>query len=73
MALAIIGAGVWLVVTIAAYSAYLAAGVTASLWDGGDGFYLSENDVLHIGMILFIAYLVAVLANRLRDSAPSTA
>jgi hypothetical protein len=67
MDLAMIGAGVWLIVTIGAYAAYLAAGLTASLWDGGDGFYLSENDVLHIGMILFIAYLVAVVASRLRD------
>jgi len=71
MALALIGAGVWLTVTVAAYSAYLAAGLTASLWDGGDGFYFSENDVLHVGMILFIAYLVAVVANRLRDNATS--
>jgi hypothetical protein len=69
MDLALIGAGVWLAVTIAAYSAYLAAGLTTRLWDAGDGFYLSENDVLHIGMILFIAYLVAVVANRLRDNA----
>jgi len=71
MALAIIGAGVWLIITIAAYSAYLAAGLTESLWDGGDGFYLSENDVLHIGMIFFIVHIVAAVGNRLRDSAPS--
>lgn len=69
MDLAIIGAGVWLIVTIAAYAAYLGAGLTARFWDGGDGFYLSENDVLHIGMFLFIAYLVAVVAKRLRDDA----
>lgn len=73
MGLALIGAGVWLLVTIAAYSAYLAAGLTASLWDGGEGFYFSENDVLHVGMILFIAYLVAAVANRLRDHEPSAA
>ena len=73
MDLALIGAGVWLIVTVAAYSAYLAAGLTASLWDHGNGFYLSENDVLHVGMILFITYLVAVVANRLRDHAPSAA
>jgi hypothetical protein len=73
MDLAMIGAGICLIVTIAAYSAYLASGLTASLWAGGDGFYFSENDVLHIGMILFIAYLVAVVAKRLRDKAPSTA
>ena len=72
MDLAMIGAGVWLVVTIAGYSAYLAAGLTASLWDGGAGFYFSENDVLHLGMIFFIAYLVVVVAGRLCDSAAST-
>lgn len=73
MDLAVIGAVVWLIVTIAAYAAYLAAGLTAKLWDGGIGFYLSENDVLHIGMILFIAYLVAVVAKLLRDEAsPAT-
>jgi hypothetical protein len=70
MDLAMIGAGIWLTVTVAAYSAYLAAGFTASLWNAGNGFYLSENDVLHIGMILFITYLVAVVANRLRDNTP---
>lgn len=73
MDLAILGAGVWLVVTILAYSAYLAAGLTARFWDRGEGFYFSENDVLHLGMMLFIAYLVAVVAERLRDSPPSSA
>jgi hypothetical protein len=72
MDLALIGAGVWLIVTIAAYAAYLAAGLTASLWEGGNGFYLSENDILHIGMMFFIAYLAAVVANRLRDDASSS-
>jgi hypothetical protein len=37
------------------------------------GFYLSENDVLHIGMFLFIAYLVAIVAKRLRDEAATKA
>jgi len=73
MDLAILGAGVWLIVTIFAYSAYLAAGLTTRFWDGGNGFYFSENDVLHIGMILFIAHLVAVVADRLRDHAPAAA
>jgi hypothetical protein len=73
MDLAMIGAGVWLIVTIAAYTAYLGAGLTSSLWNGGAGIYLSENDVLHVGMILFIGYLVAVVANRLRDSRASAA
>ena len=70
--LSIIGAGAWLIVTSAAYAGYLAAGLTAILWDGGAGFYLSENDVLHLGMIAFITYLVAVVAERLRDDASPT-
>jgi hypothetical protein len=73
MDLAIIGAGTWLIVTSAAYAWYFAAGLTARFWDGGAGFYFSENDVLHVGMIVFIAYLVAVVAFRLRDNASSTA
>jgi hypothetical protein len=40
--LAMIGAGFWLVFTVAACSAYLAAGLTASLWDHGNGCYLTE-------------------------------
>ncbi len=37
-----------------AYFAYWAAGLTAVLWDQGQGFYFSENDVLHIGMMLWL-------------------
>jgi hypothetical protein len=73
MDLAMIGAVIWLIVTIAAYAAYLEAGLTARLWNGGAGFYLSENDVLHIGMMLFIVYLVTVVADRLRDHASTPA
>jgi hypothetical protein len=51
-----------------AYFAYYAAGITAVLWDDGAGFYFSENDVLHIGMILWLWYVVAVVGRYLRDA-----
>jgi hypothetical protein len=51
-----------------AYFAYYAAGITAVLWDDGDGFYFSENDVLHVGLILWLWYVVGVVGRHLRDA-----
>lgn len=50
-----------------AYFAYYAAGITQTLWDDGDGFYFSENDVLHVGMILWLVYVWRALGPLLRD------
>lgn len=61
-------AAVLLVLVQVAYFAYYAAGITAVLWDDGAGFYFSENDVLHIGMILWLWYVVAVVGRHLRDA-----
>ncbi len=61
-------AAVLLVLVQVAYFAYYAAGITAVLWDDGSGFYFSENDVLHVGMILWLWYLVAVVGRHLRDA-----
>ena len=61
-------AAVFLVLVQVAYFAYYAAGITAVLWDDGSGFYFSENDVLHIGMILWLWYVVAVVGRHLRDA-----
>jgi hypothetical protein len=61
-------AAVLLIGVQAAYFAYWAAGLTAVLWDEGQGFYFSENDVLHIGMILWLWYVVAVVGRHLRDA-----
>ena len=43
-------------------------GSRPSLWDDGAGFYFSENDVLHIGLILWLWYVVAVVGRHLRDA-----
>jgi hypothetical protein len=61
-------AAVLLVVVQVAYYAYYAAGITATLYDGGRGFYFSENDVLHVGMILWLGYVVFVVGKHLRDN-----
>ncbi|MCU0262508.1 MAG: hypothetical protein MUF09_02415 [Candidatus Nanopelagicales bacterium] len=66
-------AAVLLVAVQVAYFAYYAAGITAVLWDDGTGFYFSENDVLHIGMILWLWYVVAVVGRQLRDASSGTA
>lgn len=58
----------WLLVAVqVAYFSYSAAGITQALWDGGNGFYFSENDVLHVGMILWLIYVWRTLYRTLRD------
>jgi len=61
---------VLLIVVNVAYFAYYAAGITETLWDGGDGFYFSANDVLHVGMIAWLVYVAAAVGPRLRDLSP---
>ena len=60
-------AAVLLVIVQVAYFAYHAADVTAILWKDGAGIYFSENDVLHVGMILWLGYVVFVVGKHLRD------
>ncbi len=50
-----------------AYFGYYAAGVTEALWDDGNGFYFSANDVLHIGVIVWLVYVAVALGPTLRD------
>ena len=56
-----------LVVVNVAYFGYYAAGVTEALWDDGNGFYFSANDVLHIGLIAWLVYVAVALGPTLRD------
>lgn len=60
-------ASLLLLLVQAAYFAYAAAGLTQRLWQGGRGFYFSENDVLHVGMIGWLAWLLASVGPHLRD------
>lgn len=63
--LLLIGTWVWLGITIAAYFLYLISENTASLW--ARGMWFSENDVLHIGLIIWMIYIALVLAPQVLD------
>ena len=64
--LTLLGTWIWLGVTIAAYFLYLISGNTAFLWARGKWF--SENDVLHIGLIIWMLYIAIALAPKVKDS-----
>ena len=59
--------GTWLLLAfvILAYFIYFTSGNTASLW--ARGIWFSENDVLHIGLILWMSYNAFLLAPRVKD------
>ncbi len=59
--------GTWggLILTIAAYFLYYISGLTQRLW--ASGLWFSENDVLHIGLILWMGYILLVMAPYVED------
>jgi hypothetical protein len=59
--------GTWLLLglVILAYFMYFLSGNTASLW--ARGIWFSENDVLHIGLLLWMSYIAFLLAPRVKD------
>jgi hypothetical protein len=63
--LAQLGAWGWLILTIAAYFGYYLSGLPQRLW--AQGTWFSENDVLHIGLILWMLYLTFVQARLVVD------
>lgn len=65
--LILLGAWVGLFATNALYFAYFGAGLTQKYWQNGQGFYFSENDVLHVGMIGWMLYFILVVAKGVRD------
>jgi hypothetical protein len=67
MDLAPLGAWLWLLCTMMAYWLYDRLEITPKLWAKGKGIWFSQNDVLHIGLILWMIYLAAVVANRVND------
>jgi len=60
-----LGTWIGLGITIAAYFLYLISGNTAAFW--AKGMWFSENDVLHIGLILWMLYIRFSLAPRITD------
>jgi len=63
--LALLRAWLGLAAAFGAYSLYRALGAGAALW--AKGLWFSENDVLHVGLIVWMVHLAAAVAPRLRD------
>lgn len=63
--LALLGTWGWLILTIGAYFLYYLSGLTNRLWQ--QAIWFSENDVLHIGLILWMVYIVGVAARQIKD------
>lgn len=74
MDLALLGTWILLILSCAAYFLYDRYDITQKLWASGDGRWFSQNDVLHICLILWVIFIVSVVANRVRDyTVPLTA
>ena len=63
---ALLCAWAWLALTLGGYFVYLLLGITQTLW--ARGVWFSENDVLHIGLIVWMIYLARVVAPRMEDA-----
>ncbi len=65
MDLALLVTWCWLGITFAGYFIYLSLDITHVLWVRGAWF--SENDVLHIGLMIWMIYISVIVANRIVD------
>jgi hypothetical protein len=55
----------WLILTIAAYFLYYVLGIAHSLW--ARGIWFTENDVLHIFLIVWMLYIAVAVARHVKD------
>jgi len=63
--LALIGTWFGLVLTMYLYNKYMALGLTEKLWSKGKWF--SENDVLHVALIVWVIYIALIVAPLVKD------
>ena len=68
--LALIFTWLWLGITIGAYYLYFMLEITDKLWM--QGIWFSENDVLHIGLIIWMLYILIGLDKTIEDRVLST-
>ena len=59
------GAWGWLIVIIGAYFLYYLSDMAENLW--ARGMWFTENDVLHIGLIVWMVYITAAVARNVKD------
>jgi len=64
---ALLGAWLWPLCTMTAYWLYNHLDSTPKLWAKDKGIWFSQNDVFHIGLIPWMIYIAAVVANRVND------
>jgi hypothetical protein len=70
MDLALLGTWLWLGITLGAYFLYLVLDLTHDLW--AQGVWFSENDVLPIGLILWMLYIALAVVRRVADAPASS-
>jgi len=63
--LLLLGVWGWLIVTIAAYFLYYISDAAENFWTRG--MWFTENDVLHIGLIVWMVYIALVVARQVKD------
>jgi hypothetical protein len=65
--LALLGAWVGLLLTMAAYWLYDKLDITPKLWARNKRIWFSQNDVLHTGLVLWMLYIAMVVAAHVQD------
>jgi len=65
MDLALMGTWLWLGLTVGAYFLYLVLGVTQALW--ARGIWFSENDVLHVALVVWMLLIAVLVAPTISD------
>jgi hypothetical protein len=66
MDLALLGTWMWLSISLGMYFLYRVLDITQEFW--AQGVWFSENDVLHVGLIIWMIYIALVVANRVVDA-----
>jgi hypothetical protein len=71
MDLVLLGTWILLLLVSVVYCLYDNLDITRKLWAKGQGIWFSQNDVLHIGLIVWMLYIAMLLPDRVRDYSAS--